>query len=52
MAKAGIVMPVTAVTVLTGLLWLIGHGIHGVAAIALPIFILHRHARKEVSYVY
>lgn len=45
MAKAGIAMPVTIVTVLTGLLWLIGHGIHGVAAIALPVFILHKRAK-------
>lgn len=52
MAKAGAVMPVTSMTVLTALLWLIGHGIHGVAAIAIPVFILHMRAKNEVGYVY
>ena len=52
LAKAGVVMPVTSITVLTGLFWLIGHGVHGVAAMALPIFIFHRRTKNELNNVY
>lgn len=42
MAKAGVVMPVTAVTITRGVLWLIAHGIHGVIIFALPAMLLWR----------
>lgn len=47
MAKAGIVMPVTFITVLGAMLWLIAHSVHGVAVIALPALILRRHVSNE-----
>lgn len=52
MAEAGIVMPVTAVTILGGVLWLIGHGLHGAAVIALPALILRRTMPKEELYAF
>lgn len=42
MAKAGVVMPVTAVTITRGVSWLIAHGIHGVIIFALPAMLLWR----------
>lgn len=43
MAKAGVVMPVTAVTLFSGIFWLISHGIHGAVAFSLPaLFLRHR----------
>ena len=45
-AKAGVVMPITAVTIASGFFWLIAHGIHGTAAIALPFLIL-RHGTTQ-----
>lgn len=50
MANAGVVMPVTAVTIVGGMLWLISHGIHGAAIIALPALILRRTAMREEVY--
>lgn len=52
MANTGIVMPVTAVTIISGMLWLIGHGIHGAVAMALPAFCLRRSDAKENIYAY
>lgn len=42
MAKTEAMIPVTAVTIAGGMLWLVGHGIHGAAVIALPALCLRR----------
>lgn len=39
LAQTGTVIQVSTRTILTGYLWLIGHGIHGAAVIALPIML-------------
>lgn len=41
-AKTGIMIPVTVVTIAGGVLWLVGHGIHGAAIVALPALCLRR----------
>ncbi len=38
--QAGVVLPGTAGFLALGLSWLIGHGLHGAAVIAVPIFFL------------
>ncbi len=52
MAKAGIVTPVTAVTIVSAILWLIGHGIHGAAVVALPAILLRRNDTHEEMYAH
>jgi hypothetical protein len=52
MAKAGVVMPVTSITMIGGMLWLIAHGIHGAAAIVFPALILRRPDTSEEVYAY
>lgn len=42
MEQAGEVVVVSAGTLLAGYLWLVGHGIHGAAVIALPALLLRR----------
>lgn len=50
MATSGVVMPVTTITVLGAILWLIAHGIHGAATIAFPILLLNHHVTSENGY--
>lgn len=52
MANAGVVMSVTAVTIVAGMLWLIGHGLHGAAVFALPTLILRRTLPREERYAH
>ena len=40
--RAGISSPSTSVLLASGLVWLLGHGLHGAGVVALPLFILTR----------
>lgn len=42
--------PVTAVVIVGGALWLLGHGIHGAATLALPALYLRGEREKEKIY--
>lgn len=46
MAKAGGEIEVTAVVLFSAIVWLIGHGIHGAAFIALPILLWSRRSTE------
>ena len=51
-AKTGAATPVTAVTITRGVLWLVGHGVHGAAVIVLPTLLWqHSQAKGRVHAV-
>ena len=45
--KTGYATPVTAVTITGGILWLVGHGIHGAAVVGIPVLLSRRSGEKE-----
>ena len=47
MAKAGVETEVTAVVILSAILWLVAHGIHGAASIALPVLLFWPNRLKD-----
>lgn len=42
LTEAGLVLPASAGTITLGLSWLLGHGLHGAAALAVPVLFLAR----------
>ncbi len=40
--EAGVVLPVSTGIIALGVSWLVGHGLHGAAVIAVPLFFLAR----------
>ena len=52
MANAGVETEVTAVVMFSAIVWLIGHGIHGVIFLALPVLMWPRREVKEQTLAY
>ncbi len=52
MAKVGVETEVTAVVIVSAIVWLIGHGIHGVVFLALPVLLWLRSAAEEQTLAY
>jgi hypothetical protein len=52
MANAGGEIEVTAVVMFSAIVWLIGHGIHGVIFLALPVLMWPRREVKEQTLAY
>lgn len=46
---AGAVLPATIGILTTGMSWLLGHGLHGAAVIAVPIFFLARNEAVAID---
>lgn len=40
--QAGIILPSTSGFITLGMSWLLGHGLHGAAVVAVPLFFLTR----------
>jgi hypothetical protein len=52
MANAGGEIEVTAVVMFSAIVWLIGHGIHGVIFLALPVLMWPRKEVEEQTLAY
>lgn len=51
-AKPAVEIQVTALTIAGAMLWLVGHGIHGAAVIALPMLLWRRSGAGEQIHAY